>query len=70
MAKQRSNPALLSHGHPIGVRYLGDGSAWVPGVPARDLLPEEWLALTEAQRQQCLATNLYELTGAVAPEEA
>lgn len=51
------------------VRYVGDGSAWVNGVPARDLTHEEWTALTDEQRKTCLSTNLYEVTGASAPGE-
>lgn len=52
-----------------GVRYTGDGTAWVPGVPMRDLLPEEWLKLTDEQRAICLATQLYVLVGVLPKED-
>lgn len=60
-----------------GVRFLGsfdttDPDSPVPlhfisGVPARDLLPEEWYALSEETQALCLTTKLYELTGQIAP---
>lgn len=57
MAKSKdSAPATYYH-------YTGDGAAWVGGVPARDLTPDEWDALTDDQRLICTATGLYR-TGA------
>lgn len=64
MAKQKQDALTL------GARYTGDGSAWVSGVPARDLTPDEWLSLSEMLRNTCLSTGLYELVGAAAaPDE-
>lgn len=42
-----------------GAAYVGDGHAWIPGVPMRDVTVEEWAALSDEQRQTCLATGLY-----------
>lgn len=41
------------------VNYLGDGSAWIDGIPARDLTAEDWAELTEAQKAHALASGLY-----------
>ena len=49
------------------VRYLGDGSAFVGGVPTRDLTFEEWGVLSDAERQVCLASGLYTVAGDVTP---
>jgi len=43
------------------VNYLGDGSAWINGIPARDLTAEDWAELTEAQKAHALASGLYQL---------
>jgi hypothetical protein len=51
------------------IKYLGDGTAFVGGVPARDLSADEWAALSESERRLCLTTNLYELTGPGEPGE-
>lgn len=42
------------------VRYLGDGSQYIEGVPARDLTREEWERLRPDLRERALATGLYE----------
>jgi len=42
------------------IRYLSDGSAWVDGIPARDLSAEEWAELTPEQRFHAVASGLYE----------
>lgn len=46
------------------IRWRGDGSGYVPGIPQRDLTIEEWATLTEAQRTAAIATGLYELSEA------
>lgn len=43
------------------VNYLGDGNAWIDGIPARDLTADEWAELTEAQKAHALASGLYQL---------
>lgn len=40
-------------------RYLGEGHAFVAGVPMRDLSADEWAALGDDLRRICLATQLY-----------
>lgn len=42
------------------MQYIGDGSAWVDGIPARDLTNDEWAALTDDQRLHAVASGLYE----------
>lgn len=42
------------------IRYAGGGDYW-PGVPARDLDAEEWVALPEDLRRLLLALRLYEI---------
>jgi hypothetical protein len=39
--------------------------SFIPGVPARDLTPDEWAALDKETQKLCLTSKLY----AVAPEE-
>jgi len=41
------------------VNYLGDGSQWIDGIPARDLTADEWAELTEAQQAHAIASGLY-----------
>lgn len=53
----------------VAARYLGDGSAWIGGVPARDLTHEEWAALGDDLQAQCLGTGLYEAFGALSVSE-
>lgn len=43
------------------VRYLGSGKAYIQGIPARDLSPEEWEQLPEDQRRGALQLGLYEV---------
>ena len=43
------------------VNFLGDGSQWINGIPARNLTADEWAELTEAQRAQAIESGLYEL---------
>lgn len=40
----------------------GDHGGFIPGVPARDLTKDEWLALDKETRDLCRATGLYTLT--------
>ncbi len=62
MAKQvRSTP---------GVRFVGDGSAYLPGVPMRDMTVEEWSALPDALRTAASASGLYEVAENVVVVEA
>jgi hypothetical protein len=44
---------------PEMIRYLGDGSAYVEGIPARDLTRDEWDRLRADLRERALATGLY-----------
>jgi hypothetical protein len=41
------------------IRYTGDGTNYLEGVPIRDLTLDEWLALSDATRALALATGLY-----------
>ena len=41
------------------VKYLGDGSQYIEGVPARALTRAEWDALRANLRALALATGLY-----------
>ncbi len=41
------------------IQYLGDGTNYVEGVPARNLTRDEWNALREERRAYALATGLY-----------
>mgnify|MGYP000237460349 FL=1 len=43
------------------VNYLGDGSQWINGIPARNLTADEWAELSNAQQAQALESGLYEL---------
>jgi hypothetical protein len=52
----------------IAARYLAHG-AFVHGVPARHLTWEEWDALTAAQREEVIASQLYELSAQARVEE-
>lgn len=42
------------------IKFLGDVTRYVNGVPARYLTAEEWAALTDDQRATCLAEGLYD----------
>lgn len=43
------------------IRYLGDGSAYVEGVPARDLTRDEWDRIRPALKALAIATGLYDV---------
>ena len=43
-----------------GVKYIGDG-AFIEGVPARDMTPEEWQALEAEKRETALKLRLYRI---------
>lgn len=53
------------------VRWQGEGRGYIPGIPQRDLTMDEWVELTDAQRQAATATGLYVLeSGQAAGEPA
>ena len=41
------------------MKYMGQFGAYIHGIPARDLTPDEWNELTEAQRKHAIASGLY-----------
>ena len=43
----------------VQVRYVGPG--FVLGVPARDLSADEWVALTDSQRDAALHSKVFEI---------
>jgi hypothetical protein len=45
---------------PVRYRYTGDGTAFLEGVPARDLTDEDVELLTEEQVAAVEASDLYE----------
>ena len=49
------------------MRYTGDGD-YILGVPARDLSVDEFEALPEGIREQCVDNGLYEVADAPEPE--
>ena len=49
-------------------RYTGNGEYW-SGIPARDLSPEEYDALSEDQRRLVDSGRLYEVAPETAPKE-
>jgi hypothetical protein len=49
-----------------GIRYLGNGTQFIEGIPARDLTPEEWAALPEALQRRAAA--LYAVPVLPAPD--
>jgi hypothetical protein len=51
MVKRKTSAA------PAGATFSGGG--FFPGIPARDLTPEEWAALTDKQRAALTASGLY-----------
>ena len=55
------------------IKFLGDGSAEIIGIPARDLTVEDWDALAPEQQAHALASGLYKAVEAVvapiAPDE-
>jgi hypothetical protein len=50
------------------VNFLGDGSQWIDGIPARDLTADEWAELTEAQQKHAIESGLYALAPTVAAQ--
>lgn len=42
------------------IQYIGNGDEFITGIPARDLTPDEWLALTDEQRLVAVDSKLYE----------
>ena len=50
------------------VNYLGDGSQWINGIPARDLTVDEWAELSEADKAHAIASGLYALAPTVAAQ--
>ncbi len=40
-------------------KYTGGGVQFIPGVPDRDLTDDEFSALTDGQKDDCLASGLY-----------
>lgn len=52
----------------IFVIYLGEGGAYVEGIPARDLTFEEWSRLRASLQQFALATRLYQIAKKVEPD--
>jgi hypothetical protein len=43
----------------VVMRWKGDGSAYIPGAPMRDIQPDEWNELTEDVRLAAQASGLY-----------
>jgi hypothetical protein len=43
----------------VTVKYKGQNGEFVPGIPTRDLTPEEWAALPERLRHQAIQADLY-----------
>ena len=42
------------------IRYIGSDDEFITGIPARDLTPDEWRALTDEQRRAAVESKLYE----------
>lgn len=40
-------------------RFVGDGSEYQPGIPARDLFAEDWAELDADTRQRARTSGLY-----------
>jgi hypothetical protein len=51
------------------IKYKGDGSQYVPGVPARDLTTDEFKALSQEQQKAVLESGLYEMPVNQKPKE-
>jgi hypothetical protein len=41
------------------VRFSGDGSVFVQGVPTRDMSAQEWLELPDALKEAAIETGMY-----------
>lgn len=48
------------------IKFKGDGSAEIIGIPARDLSESDWNELTDSQRAHALASGLYEVVAPAA----
>lgn len=59
MSKKKDETTISGWVINTGVQYLGDGSSYVEGVPARDLTRTEWQGLRGDLRDLALATGLY-----------
>jgi hypothetical protein len=60
MAK-RTPPEIGEGAVTFAVRYNGDGTAFISGVPIRNLTADEWSALSDELRALCLESGLYSL---------
>lgn len=45
----------------VGLHYVGKNGGHLTGIPARDLSPEDTLALTKTQIEECLDSGLYKI---------
>lgn len=52
-------PKNLTGQAQTGARYIGNGSDFYQGIPARDLTPEEWADIYPAIQEVVLAAGLY-----------
>ena len=43
----------------VEIQFVGDGSRYIMGIPARDLTKEEFAALSKALQKQCIQSGLY-----------
>jgi hypothetical protein len=43
----------------VKAKYVGDGSEFLNGVPARDLTDEDWNRLTEEQQDAVINSRIY-----------
>lgn len=50
MAPSKASPA---------VRYVGDGSGFIPGVPLRDLTADEWQAMDPVVQASVRSSGIY-----------
>lgn len=44
----------------VVMRWIGDGTAYIPGAPTRDISAEEWNKLPEDVRHAARASGLYD----------
>ena len=51
------------------VRWKGDGTAYVPGAPMRDISPDEWNELPADVQATVRASGLYTVAEAEQPGE-
>lgn len=45
----------------IHVRYVGNGSSFVIGVPQKDLSEEEWTELSEQVKELAISSGVYQI---------